>query len=93
MTDSTEPLIGTMAARQPTAAGSDLAARYHRDGYVVLADALSAGEAQALREEAVRICRGELGAVEGVQPAGPTSPMTWSSAAVCASTSLTSCPT
>jgi phytanoyl-CoA hydroxylase len=74
MTDSTQPLTGTMAARQPTAAGSDLAARYHRDGYVVLADALSAGEAQALREEAVRICRGELGVVEGVQPPADDEP-------------------
>jgi phytanoyl-CoA hydroxylase len=47
---------------------------YHRDGYVVLADALSAGEVRALREEAVRICRGELGAVEGAQPAAAVEP-------------------
>jgi hypothetical protein len=46
---------------------------YDRDGYLVLADALSAAEVQALRDEAVRICRGELGAVEGVQPAARTS--------------------
>jgi ectoine hydroxylase-related dioxygenase (phytanoyl-CoA dioxygenase family) len=42
---------------------------FARDGYVVLADALSAGEVAALREEAVRICRGELGAMEGAQAA------------------------
>jgi phytanoyl-CoA hydroxylase len=39
---------------------------FDRDGYLVLAGALSAGEVQALRDEAVRICRGELGAVDGV---------------------------
>jgi phytanoyl-CoA hydroxylase len=74
MTDSTEPLTGTIAARQPTAAGSDLAARYHRDGYVVLAEALRPDEVRALREEAVRICRGELGAVDGVQPPAAEEP-------------------
>jgi ectoine hydroxylase-related dioxygenase (phytanoyl-CoA dioxygenase family) len=53
-----------------TAAGvRDLVARYQRDGYVVLADALRADEVRALREEAVRICRGELGAIDGGQPA------------------------
>lgn len=53
---------------------SDLAGRYHRDGYVVLGQALSAAEVQALRQEAVRICRGELGAVDGVQRAGADEP-------------------
>jgi phytanoyl-CoA hydroxylase len=48
--------------------------RYERDGYLVLADALSAGEVQALRDEAVRICRGELGAVEGVRQAAADEP-------------------
>ena len=52
---------------------SDLAGRYHRDGYVVLSQALSTAEVQALREEAVRICRGELGAVDGVLVAQQTS--------------------
>jgi phytanoyl-CoA hydroxylase len=47
---------------------------FDRDGYVVLADALSAGEVQALRDEAVRICRGELGAVDGVEPAAAGEP-------------------
>ena len=48
--------------------------RYDRDGYLVLTDALSAAEVQALRAEAVRICRGELGAVDGVQPAAAGEP-------------------
>ena len=47
---------------------------FARDGYVVLADALSAGEVAALREEAVRICRGELGAMEGAQAAADGEP-------------------
>jgi phytanoyl-CoA hydroxylase len=48
--------------------------RYRRDGYVILEAALSPTEVQALRDEAVRICRGELGAVEGVQGAGAEEP-------------------
>jgi phytanoyl-CoA hydroxylase len=47
---------------------------YDRDGYAVLADALSASEVQALRDEAVRICRGELGAVDGVRRAAAGEP-------------------
>jgi phytanoyl-CoA hydroxylase len=75
MTDAAEQLTATGASRPPTAAGgSELASRYHRDGYVVLADALSAGEVGALREEAVRICRGELGTLDGVQPPGTDEP-------------------
>ncbi|QDP96007.1 phytanoyl-CoA dioxygenase family protein [Microlunatus elymi] len=38
---------------------------YQRDGFVVLPDALSADEVAGLNAEAVRICRGELGAVSG----------------------------
>lgn len=75
MTDTAEPMTATAATRQPTDAGDrDLVSRYHRDGYIVLADALPAGEVRALREEAVRICRGELGAVQGVQPSGADEP-------------------
>jgi phytanoyl-CoA hydroxylase len=40
----------------------------------VLAGALSAGEVQALRDEAVRICRGELGAVDGARLAAANEP-------------------
>jgi len=47
---------------------------YDRDGYLVLADALSAAEVQALRDEAARICRGELGAVDGVRQAAADEP-------------------
>jgi phytanoyl-CoA hydroxylase len=75
MTDPAEQPTATAATRQPTAAGDgELVSRYHRDGYVVLADALRSDEVRALREEAVRICRGELGAVDGVQPPGADEP-------------------
>ncbi len=73
MTDTSAQ--ATSAAHQPSGTGhSELTGRYHRDGYVVLADALSASAVQVLREEAVRICRGQLGAVEGVQPPGADEP-------------------
>ena len=66
--------------------------RYHRDGYVVLEAALSPTEMQALRDEAVRICRGELGAVEGVQRAGAEEPDELVVRHSCASPLPTSCP-
>jgi phytanoyl-CoA hydroxylase len=74
MTEAAEQATATVAPRQPTDGGGGLVGRYHRDGYVVLREALSAAEVQALRDEAVRICRGELGAVEGVQVAGADEP-------------------
>jgi phytanoyl-CoA hydroxylase len=74
MTEAAEQATATVAPHQPTDGGGGLVGRYHRDGYVVLREALSAAEVQALRDEAVRICRGELGAVEGVQRAGADEP-------------------
>jgi phytanoyl-CoA hydroxylase len=74
MTEAAEQATATVAPHQPTDGGGGLVGRYHRDGYVVLREALSASEVQALRDEAVRICRGELGAVEGVQRAGADEP-------------------
>jgi phytanoyl-CoA hydroxylase len=74
MTEAAEQATATVAPHQPTDGGGGLVGRYHRDGYVVLREALSASEEQAVRDEAVRICRGELGAVEGVQRAGADEP-------------------
>jgi phytanoyl-CoA hydroxylase len=74
MTEAAEQATATVAPHQPTDGAGGLVGRYHRDGYVVLREALSAPEVQALRDEAVRICRGELGAVEGVQRAGADEP-------------------
>jgi phytanoyl-CoA hydroxylase len=42
---------------------------YHEYGYLIVPDALSRDEVQELRDEATRICRGELGDVRGVIPA------------------------
>ncbi|MFF4616078.1 phytanoyl-CoA dioxygenase family protein [Nonomuraea jabiensis] len=48
----------------------DLKTPYERDGYLVLDRALDPGEVGELLEEAVRICRGELGDITGSLPAG-----------------------
>src|SRR4030095_9036831 len=75
MTNPTEQLPATAAAHLPTVTDSGaLVSRYHRDGYVVLGRALRSDEVRALREEAVRICRGERGAVDGVQPLAADEP-------------------
>jgi phytanoyl-CoA hydroxylase len=49
--------------------GADVASRYGRDGYVAVPDVLSAREVAELRDEAVRICGGERGPIEGATPA------------------------
>ncbi|MEU6789730.1 phytanoyl-CoA dioxygenase family protein [Nonomuraea angiospora] len=49
---------------------TDLKSSYERDGYLVLDRALGPGEVGELLEEAVRICRGELGDISGALPAG-----------------------
>ncbi|MBB5781381.1 phytanoyl-CoA dioxygenase family protein [Nonomuraea jabiensis] len=48
----------------------DLKTPYERDGYLVLDRALEPREVGELLEEAVRICRGELGDISGALPAG-----------------------
>lgn len=47
----------------------DDVAFYYDNGFLVIPDALAESEVQALRDEATRICRGELGEVRGVTPA------------------------
>ncbi|HEY9289645.1 MAG TPA: phytanoyl-CoA dioxygenase family protein, partial [Microlunatus sp.] len=44
---------------------SDIRRSFTENGFVVVPDALSADEVAALNAEAVRICRGELGAIAG----------------------------
>ena len=44
---------------------SEIAEFYERNGYYVLKNGFSLDEVQALREETVRICAGEVGAVAG----------------------------
>jgi ectoine hydroxylase-related dioxygenase (phytanoyl-CoA dioxygenase family) len=52
----------------------ELADRYARDGYVVLPGAFTAAEVAELRAEALRVCRGERGAVAGMEPGPPGEP-------------------
>ncbi|GAA3611752.1 hypothetical protein GCM10022419_115930 [Nonomuraea rosea] len=49
----------------------ELKNRYQHDGFLVLPDAFSPHEVGELVEETVRICRGELGDVQGALPADP----------------------
>uniref|UniRef100_UPI00066A3256 hypothetical protein n=1 Tax=Streptomyces sp. SBT349 TaxID=1580539 RepID=UPI00066A3256 len=50
-----------------------LEASFARDGFAVLPGALSGEETHALIAEAARICRGELGPIEGPPPGAPAS--------------------
>jgi ectoine hydroxylase-related dioxygenase (phytanoyl-CoA dioxygenase family) len=52
----------------------DLADRYARDGYAIVPGAFAPAEVAELRAEALRICRGELGAVAGMEPGPPDEP-------------------
>ncbi len=44
---------------------------YQENGYLVVSDALSSDELQTLRTEALSICKGERGHVEGFEPSVP----------------------
>jgi len=57
-----------------TARDEDLAARFARHGYAILPGALSAVEADELRAETLAICRGQRGAVSGMQPSADDEP-------------------
>lgn len=48
---------------------ADLKKSYAENGFVIVKDALSLAEVEELRQEATRICRGELGEIPGVTPA------------------------
>jgi phytanoyl-CoA hydroxylase len=50
---------------------SSYAEFYHENGYLIMPDALSPQEVDELRQEAVRVCRGDLGEIRGVTPADP----------------------
>lgn len=47
---------------------TELAEFYRKNGYVTVPDTLNHKEVEALRREAAKICRGELGAIKGVLP-------------------------
>ena len=48
-------------------AGPELADFFHSNGFALLADALSPDEVAEINAEAVRLCRGDLGAVDGAE--------------------------
>ena len=50
---------------------ADRRARYRRDGFVIEPGLLSGDEVATLRDEALRIVRGERGQVAGLEPAAP----------------------
>ena len=52
----------------------DLTGSYARDGYAILPGAFSPAEVADLRGEALRICRGERGPVDGMLPGPPGEP-------------------
>ena len=52
-------------------ARDDLVDRHARDGYAILPGAFTSEEVGELRSEALRICRGDLGPVAGMEPGPP----------------------
>jgi phytanoyl-CoA hydroxylase len=66
----TQTQHGALRAIPGGQARDDLADRYARDGYAILPGAFTTAEVAQLRAEALRICRGDLGPVAGME-AGP----------------------
>src|SRR5918911_449668 len=54
--------------------GAEAVTFYREQGYLVVEDALSNAEIDALDDEAARICRGDRGAIRGVLPAAAGEP-------------------
>lgn len=69
MTHARTPQAPPAHTPGPAREGDDLAARYARDGYVVLTGALSPDDVAALRHEAGRFGRAEFGPLPGLDPA------------------------
>jgi ectoine hydroxylase-related dioxygenase (phytanoyl-CoA dioxygenase family) len=57
-----------MPTYRPDQIGTEAAAFYRDQGFLVVTDALAPSEVDEMRRETVRICRGELGEVEGLPP-------------------------
>ena len=56
---------------EPTFKNGNLKDFYEANGYLVVPNALSMLELEQLRDETIKICRGERGEIEGVVPAPP----------------------
>lgn len=72
------PPVAALRLPTPLATGSSVqitaehATFYRENGYLVIENALTPNEVDALRQETVRICRGQLGHVRGLPPVLPT---------------------
>ena len=64
----TTSLAGPLVQPEISARSGEL---YREQGFLLLEDALTADEVQVLRDETVRICRGERGEVQGLERALP----------------------
>jgi phytanoyl-CoA hydroxylase len=62
---------GTNFITEPTLKNGNLKEFYEEYGYLVVPNALSKAELEELRNEALQICRGERGEIEGVVPPPP----------------------
>ncbi len=65
-----EALVPSLAAAGARIGAPEVRA-YHRAGFLVVPDAMTAAELSELRQETTAICRGDRGAVDGVEPAPP----------------------
>jgi len=52
-------------------ADADIRDFYHENGFLVLKDAVSMESVEKIRQEALRVCRGEAGEVSGIVPSTP----------------------
>lgn len=69
------PTVARPAVRLHEEVTDDLVAQIRDDGYGVLRNALSPAEVAELREEAARLCRGDLAQIAGAPAADPDEPV------------------
>lgn len=67
MTTLASPRTTSAGTPMFDAAGPDLAQFYAENGFALLADALTREEVDELNADAVRLCRGELGDIDGAE--------------------------
>lgn len=72
MLETSTPNTSTQGYFSPSDADKNVYAPfYHEHGYLVIENALSMAEVEALRQETARICAGEVGQVNGAEPRKP----------------------
>jgi phytanoyl-CoA hydroxylase len=69
--DLSEKEPSSMTARTTAQTTAELSRFFEENGYVVLEDALTPEQIDEIRHETTAICRGEVGAVVGVNPPAP----------------------